>query len=145
MRDMFRMLGLVGVMLLGTIGTSSHASAGEQAKQTAIIAVIQSQLDAFQRDDGAAAFSYAAPGIKAQFGTPANFMAMVRSGYMPVYRPQSVEFLDLVMYRGQPAQRVLFVGPDGEPVVATYPMEQQADGTWRIAGCILERVPSEAA
>lgn len=122
-----------------------HSQAQEQASKPAIVAVIQAQLDAFQRDDGATAFSYAAPGIKQQFGNPENFMNMVRGGYEMVYRPQSVEFLNLITYQGMPAQRVLFVGPDGEPVIAVYPMERQADGSWRIAGCILERVPSQAA
>ncbi|MEO1018199.1 MAG: DUF4864 domain-containing protein [Pseudomonadota bacterium] len=139
-----RALGIVTV-LLGVLFAAGAARADNASDQAAIVAVIQSQLDAFQRDDGAAAFSHAAPGIRARFGSADNFMAMVRGGYSSVYRPQSVEFLDLITYQGVPAQRVLFVGPDGEPVIAIYPMEQQADGSWRIAGCILERVPSEAA
>src|ERR1700756_3001229 len=64
------------------------------ADRGAIRAVVEDQLAAFQRDDGAAAFAFASPGIQAEFGTVENFMAMVRSGYQPVYRPREVAFGD---------------------------------------------------
>jgi hypothetical protein len=70
-------------------------------------------------------------------------MRMVREGYQPVHRPRAVEFRDLVPLEGLWTQRVLFVGPDGVPVIARYPMQRQPDGSWRIDGCVLERVPEE--
>ncbi|MGE0725605.1 MAG: DUF4864 domain-containing protein [Alphaproteobacteria bacterium] len=109
------------------------------ADRAAIEGVIRDQMAAFRRDDGAAAFAFAAPAIQAQFGTPAVFMEMVRTGYMAVYRPRSVEFRDLVTIDGQPVQRVLVVGPDGRAELAHYVMERQGDGAWRIAGCFLTR------
>ena len=60
-------------------------------------------------------------------------MAMVRGGYQPVYRPQSVEFLDARVIDGRTGQAVRFVGPDGRAVIALYTMERQPDGSWRIA------------
>ena len=39
-----------------------------------------------RRDDAKRAFSYAAPSIRAMFGTPERFLAMVRAGYPVVYR-----------------------------------------------------------
>lgn len=109
--------------------------------QLAIRQVIESQLAAFQRDDGSEAFSYASPGIRDKFATPEIFMEMVRSGYAPVYRPREVEFLDARVRDGRTGQAVRFVGPDGRTVIAVYTMEQQPDGTWRISGVIL--VPAE--
>ena len=103
------------------------------ADQRAILATIQAQLDAFQVDDWSRAFSFATPRLREMFGTPQNFMAMVRGGYMPVYRPQSVEFLDSRVVAGRTGQAVRFVGPDGVAVIAIYTMEQQPDGSWRIA------------
>lgn len=101
--------------------------------QQAIRGTIRAQLDAFQVDDGARAFSYATPRLRDLFRTPENFMAMVRGGYQPVYRPQSVEFLDARIVEGRIGQAVRFVGPDGRAVIAIYSMEQQPDGSWRIA------------
>ena len=103
------------------------------ADQQAILGTIESQLDAFQRDDWPQAFSYATPKLRRLFGTPENFRAMVRGGYQSVYRPQTVEFLDARIIEGRTGQAVRFVGPQGDAVIAIYTMEQQPDGSWRIA------------
>ncbi len=96
--------------------------------------MIASQLAAFQRDDALEAFSYASPGIQRQFANPENFMAMVKTGYRPVYRPLKVEFREIRILHGGPAQVIDIVGPDGKAMIAIYLMEQQPDGSWRIDG-----------
>jgi hypothetical protein len=132
--------------LLGTAPASAQSGASLPAEDAAAIqSVISRQLDAFQRDAGVEAFSYASPSIRAMFGTPDNFMAMVRRGYQPVYRPRSVEFAEALSTPRGPIQRVLFIGPDGRAVVATYFMERQADGTWRIDGVTLDQAPGLSA
>lgn len=100
--------------------------------------IIQDQLDAFQRDDGVAAFAHASPMIKDMFRTPDHFMRMVVTGYPQVYRPRSVTFGGTTTYRGQPTQIVYLTGADGDAVVAYYQMQQQVDGTWKINGVDLE-------
>lgn len=117
---------------------------GGSGEASAIRQVIEGQIEAFRRDDGEAAFGFASPGIRAMFGDSATFMRMVQTGYPPVYRPREVEFRDLGLEDGRPTQRVLLVGPDGVPVVARYTMERQADGSWRIGGCVIEEAPDLA-
>ncbi len=114
------------------------------ADRAAIRSVITEQLAAFQRDDGGAAFGLAAPSIQQIFRDPETFMAMVRGGYQPVYRPRDVAFRDLLRFESQLVQVVAIVGPDGRRVLALYPMEQQSDGSWRIAGCQLVEPGDEA-
>ncbi len=99
--------------------------------------MIERQLDAFQRDDEAAAFSFAAPRIRDQFGTPANFMRMIRASYQAVYRPRAVKFLGPAVIDAEIIQAAQVVAPDGSVVVALYSMQRQPDGSWRIAGCLL--------
>ena len=109
--------------------------------------VISGQMAAFARDDGAAAFAFAAPTIQRLFVTPEAFMAMVRGGFQPVYRPSSVAFETPIRVpapqgsgdgNGEAlAQPVRVTGPDGRPVLAMYHMERQPDGSWRIAGVVL--------
>jgi hypothetical protein len=41
-------------------------------------------------------------------------------------------------------QDVFVVGPDGQPVIARYEMEQMPDGTWRINGCWMERASDQS-
>jgi uncharacterized protein DUF4864 len=109
----------------------------------AIRTVIEAQLDAFRRDDAARAFSYAAPGIRATFGTPENFMEMVRTQYAVVYRPSSVAFEEPVVADGQVVQPVRFTDAEGQAWLALYPMLREADGTWRINGCYLRRASGQ--
>lgn len=111
------------------------------ADRGAIRRVIESQIEALRRDDGPGAFAFASPSIKKMFGTPENFMNMVRTGYPQVYRPASVSFGDLLHADGTLHQLVDIVGPDGLPVIAVYEMERQPDGSWQINGCRLLRRP----
>jgi hypothetical protein len=139
---------LVGlVWLLVALGAPFGGSAGEPLSaddRGAIRAVIEDQLAAFQADDGATAFGFASPAIQRQFGTPADFLAMVRTAYRPVHRPREVQFRDLVKDAGEPVQLVLLVGPEFEVVTAYYAMQRQADGSWRINGCVLQAAPDQA-
>ena len=123
--------------MISSVGISRSEEVPTGADKAAIIAIIELQIDAFRRDNGAEAFSYASPGIQARFGNAENFMASVIQAYQPHYRPRSVQFQDLITLRGQPTQRVLLVGPDGIPVIALYSMALQPDGSWRIDGCFL--------
>src|ERR1700722_16885477 len=102
------------------------ASALGTADRTAIQQVIERQLDAFQHDDGGAAFSLAAPSIKAMFGTPENFMTMVKNGFQPLYRLKEFAFEGLLEVDGRIMQQARVVGADGVAHTALYTMEQQA-------------------
>lgn len=118
---------------------ADDAASASTADHQAIEQVITSQLEAFRRDAGDAAFGLASPNIQAMFGSAANFMAMVRQGYPPVYRPRSFTFEQLVTINGRIVQRVMVIGPDGEAALALYTMEREADGSWRIDGCALTK------
>jgi hypothetical protein len=133
-------LGVLVVFLAAAPPMGARAQAAEgagAADRAAIRHVIEGQLDAFRRDDGVAAFSFASPSIRRMFGAPDNFMDMVRRGYQPVYRPRRLEFRDLVEAEGKTIQPVLVLGPDNVTVMALYVMERQADGSWLIDGCYL--------
>lgn len=130
-----RFFALVGTMLALALPAQAQVSTSDQ---TAIREVIERQVEAFRRDDGAAAFGYASPSIQGLFGTAETFMDMVRQGYRPVYRPQVFEFREIVTLHGMVTQKVHVIGPDGRPVTAFYPMAQQPDGSWRIEGCYLQ-------
>ena len=127
---------LIGLLLGWAV--AAQAQDVSSADRAAIRDTIQSQVDAFRRDDGEAAFGYASPGIRRLFGTADTFMDMVRQGYQPVYRPRVFDFREIVSLHGQITQKVHIVGPDGRPVTAFYPMTQLPDGSWRIDGCYLQ-------
>ncbi len=103
----------------------------------AIRTVIEQQIQAFLQGDAIAAFAQAAPGIQMQFGTAENFVRMVEAAYPPVYRPRSVIFEGMMQVDGFPAQQVMLMDRDGELIRATYMMQSQPYGRWKIAGCYL--------
>jgi hypothetical protein len=106
----------------------------------AVRAIIEAQLDAFRKDDATRAFSYAAAGIRENFGTAESFIEMVRRSYPVVYRPSSVLFDPPVLVEGEVVQPVRMTDADGRAWLAVYPMQRLPDGGWRINGCRLGRL-----
>ena len=106
--------------------------------------VIRAQEQALARDDAAAAYSHAAPALQRMFGDPDTFMAMVRSGYAPVYRHKSFDFTDSRSVGGRIEQDVRIVDAEGVPWDALYFLEVQPDGSLKIIGCTLKAVGTSA-
>jgi hypothetical protein len=144
MKSACRVFLLAIVLALPSLAAAEDAPSSLTAPdQQAIRAVIAAQLDAFRHDDGAKAFSYATPTIQEKFGDAGNFMQMVKSGYTPVYRPQSVAFDKLVDTEYGPDQILRLIGPDGHAYIAHYMMQKQPDGRWMINGCYLTRAEGQ--
>jgi hypothetical protein len=127
-----RALVLLAAFLLGLA-----APAGAADDIAAAQGVIRSQVEAFSRDDAAAAYSYAAPAIRQIFPRAEIFMSMVRQGYAPVYRHKSFEFGEARIEDGTIAQRVHIIDANGEAWEALYTLELQSDGSLKITGCSL--------
>jgi hypothetical protein len=131
------------LLALILFGTSAALPAAEVSPRDALAirAVIADQLDAFTHDDAPRAFSLAATGIRAQFGTPEAFMNMVRSAYPVIYRRKSVQFEQPEAVEGEVIQPVRMTDAEGRAWIALYPMQRQANGGWRINGCQLAKLP----
>jgi len=104
---------------------------------TAIQKVIGDQLVALKAGDGVKALTYAAPGIREQFGTPDNFMRMVREGYSALLGARRTQFLEGAVIDHAVIQPLRLVLPDDSVLVALYQMQRQDDGQWRIVGCVI--------
>ena len=100
-------------------------------------AIIRSQVEAFSRDDAAAAYAYAAPEIRNLYPEADAFLGMVQHSYGPVYRHKSFEFGEARSADGKIAQAVHIVDSEGVPWEALYTLEQQSDGSIKISGCVL--------
>ncbi len=127
-----RALVLLAVLLI-TLAAPARAADDVAAAQ----GVIRSQVEAFSRDDAAAAYSYAAPAIQEIFPQADIFMSMVRNLYAPVYRHKSFDFGEARVSDGTIAQRVHIVDADGVSWEALYTLELQPDGSIKITGCVL--------
>ncbi len=127
-----RALFLLAALLLSLVGPARAADDVAAAQ-----GVILSQVEAFGRDDAAAAYSHAAPAIQEIFPQADIFMSMVRNSYAPVYRHKSFDFGEARVSGGAIAQRVHIVDADGIPWEALYTLELQPDGSVKITGCVL--------
>src|SRR5262249_15953737 len=128
-----RIFVLLALLLIGSAGTVSAAEDVAAGKS-----IIRSQEEAFGRDDAAAAYTFASPGIQERFHDPETFMSMVRNGYAPVYRHRSFEFGEAKIANGKIMQEV-HIDANGAAWEALYTLEPQPDGSLRISGCVLTK------
>ena len=139
--------------LLLALGPALPAAAQERAaplsskqdERGELQQVVASQLAAFGRSDGPAAFALASPMIQGKFGDAATFLRMVQRGYTPLIRPRSVRFVGQLEVAGEPALTLVVVGRDGKSYGVVYMMTRMASGAWRTNGCELrELAPPDA-
>ena len=106
---------------------------------------IQSQLDAFQRDDGEASYALAAPSVKERFPTPEAFNRMVRDHYSPIYNLREVRFLTPSIAQGRILQGIQFLSDENQLLLAVFTVERQEDKSWKIKACNLMPIESKIA
>jgi len=141
------LLGASGLALgarLSRPATAAEASLSK-AEWQAIRKVIGQQLAALKAGNADEAFSYAAPGIRAQFGDSRTFIAMVRQEYSPLLLARYTEFLDGAVIDGVIVQPLRLIAPDNTVLVALYTLERQSGRGWRITGCQIAPSTVQAA
>lgn len=121
------------VLVVAFISATSMSAVADDRSD--VQAVIGSQLDAFRRNDGAAAYGFAAPNIQRLFPSPDIFMQMVEAGYGPVFRSQNATFGALRPEGSGLRQEVYLSDSSGGSWIATYTLERQLDGTLKITSC----------
>lgn len=135
-------LAIYAILMTSVMALASEKTVSD-TDAAGIRSVIDRQIAAFRSDDGAAAYSFAAPSIQKMFPSVPRFMDMVRRGYAPVYRPRSYSFEDLRTENGATVQVVRLVGPAGAEWLAFYTLDKQADGSWKITGVYLQKAPGQ--
>jgi hypothetical protein len=110
-----------------------------RADQARMRQLVEAQIAAMRTDDWPGAFALASPDLQAQYGTPAAFRT---AHYAPLPAVASAEFIDIVTFRGLPTYRVTLTDGDGSMTTAYYLVRRLDDGSLRIAGCVLVRVPN---
>jgi hypothetical protein len=132
---------LVALFLLLNMNFGAVAQAVAPADETQFHTVISNQLEAFKAGNDGLAYSFAAPMVQQVFPNAETFMAMVQRGYPMMLHNQGYEFGTLGHDQlGRAIQQVKITGSDGEHYVASYAMQQQPDGSWKIAACTLMKI-----
>jgi hypothetical protein len=130
--------GSVAIALL------TGAASAEDLTAASSRAIVERQFDAFQRDDGQAAYALAAPTIKDMFSDADHFMAMVRDHYAPVYRHRSADFGAFKESGDEASLEATLVDNDNVVWTALYSFRRVSNGDWLISGCILAKAEASA-
>jgi hypothetical protein len=134
-QDMPIGLAVAGAML--TVGTVRPSGLDETSGHRIRDMVVR-QIEAFRRNDAAAAFSFAAESVRRLFAGPEAFLAVVASRYAAIYRPSSIEFAKLKMTPLGLTQGLRVVADDGSRWIALMIIETDRSGAYKIAGCHLD-------
>ena len=140
MGPMRKMVGAAAVAMALWAGTAS----ADDLTAASSRAIVERQFDAFQRDDGQAAYALAAPTIKDMFSDTDHFMAMVRDHYAPVYRHRSVEFGAFAESGDEASLQATLVDNDNVVWTALYSFRRASNGDWLISGCVLAKAEASA-
>ena len=130
--------GSVAIALLTGVASAEDLTA------TSSRAIVERQFDAFQRDDGQAAYALAAPTIKDMFSDADHFMEMVRDHYAPVYRHRSADFGAFKESGDDASLEATLVDNDNVVWTALYSFRRVSNGDWLISGCILAKAEASA-
>jgi hypothetical protein len=130
--------GSVAITLL------TGAASAEDLTAASSRAIVERQFDAFQRDDGQAAYALAAPTIKDMFSDADHFMAMVRDHYAPVYRHRSADFGAFKESGDEASLEATLVDNDNIVWTALYSFRRAPNGDWLISGCVLAKAEASA-
>jgi hypothetical protein len=137
---MMKMIGAVVVTMTLLIGTAS----ADDLTAASSRAIVERQFDAFERDDGPAAYALAAPTIKDMFSDADHFMAMVRDHYAPVYRHRSADFGAFKESGDEASLEATLVDNDNVVWTALYSFRRASNGDWLISGCVLAKAEASA-
>jgi hypothetical protein len=135
---------LAALLFAVTLALPASLSLPAAAQEAPIQQTIRNQIDAFQADDFARAFTFASPNIKGLFQTPENFGTMVKNGYPMVYRPAEVEMQDLREIAGNLWQRVRITDQAGAGWFLDYMMVETPEG-WQINAVQIMPAPDVGA
>jgi hypothetical protein len=88
--------------------------------EAAMRLLIEAQIAAMRSDDWLEAFALASPDLQAHYGAPAALRDDVTAHYAPLPAVASVQFIDVVTFRGLPTYRVTLADEDGSTMTALY-------------------------
>ena len=95
--------------------------------------LIEKQLQAFQQQDEAMAFSLTSPTIQQKFDRQ-SFMSKVKGKYSAMIQPRSIMFRGFTLVNNFPALVSTVMDRDGDLAQGIFIVQHQQDYSWRIHG-----------
>jgi hypothetical protein len=136
---MKRWLAAVVLGLAGVLPAAGEWRLSPREVRDEVKVVVAAQLEAFQREDFAAAYALAATGIRRQFRLPV-YERMIRRGYAPLLGHDRADPGVVQDDGGAMATMPVIVRDrEGRPARFRYHLLREDDG-WRVSGVMPEKV-----
>ncbi len=103
------------------------------AQRSQAAAAIRAQLDAFKRDDWEKAATFQSQGLRRNFGTTAQFRAIIETNYPQFAKYKSITFDAARAVGDNVEMQIRLTGQDGVKLRAVYLMVKERGG-YRVAG-----------
>lgn len=114
------------------------------ADAEAIRVLINKQLTAFREGDAQGAYELSSAAIRQTFSSPSKLMQIIRAHYPSLADPRRAWFGDYTMTPDGIGQLVRVADASGTHTHLVYLVVKEADGSWRINGCVALREESAA-
>lgn len=105
--------------------------------------LVQSYLWAISNRQADLLFLTAAESVTSIYSTPEALMRRMTQIHRPALRGSLVRFDGVGIQDGLPVQNVYIKDELGRQWWASYLLEKQADGRWKIAGCLIMPAPGQ--
>jgi hypothetical protein len=112
-------------------------SAVEDRDLKAVQSVIRHQITALKSGDYQSAYSFAAPNVKRAFPSVKNFIAMVQTGYKPLYQHSSYVFGKNTVSKGEVYQELIIADDSRQLWQFIYTLSQQQDKSWKVTNVVM--------
>jgi hypothetical protein len=104
-----------------------------ESDKVAIRQLIEKQLQAFQQQDEATAFSLTSPTIQKKFARQ-DFIKAIAEKYSAMTQPRSIMFRGFTLINNFPALVSTVMDREGTLFQGIFIVQQQRDYSWRIHG-----------
>lgn len=104
-----------------------------ESDKVAIRQLIEKQLQAFQQQDEAIAFSLTSPTIQRKFARQ-DFMRTIEDKYSAMIQPRSIIFRGFTLINDFPALVSTVMDREGKLSQAIFIVQHQRDFSWRVHG-----------
>lgn len=140
MKPLAGVLCLLLGLLAGAVAAEPEMRLSPKKVRDEVRAVVEAQLGALRAGDFAAAYDFAARGIRRQFDERL-FTMMIKRGYAPLLRPDQTDF-GVVRDDGEGTAQIAVTVTDRQNRSTGYRYWLVKEGdAWRINGVVLEQRP----
>ena len=115
------------------------------ARESLIEDAVRIQLTAIAARDAKRAFAKLAPSTQHYFAQPDQYLEAIASDLPPILATRHFAFLGAGRDKTGANQLVLITDGDGRDWLATFQVERQSAGDWRVKDCVVQAAVGQLA